>query len=293
MAIRLLAIAAAWALSCGSAFAAHETTTLDGVAVDVWTREGVPQSGDPVREPVIVFSHGFHGCATQSRFLMEAFASAGYFVVAPNHRDASCRGGLKRLADRLRDAFQRPASWTDESFRDRADDIRRVIAALENDERFADRVDLSRLALAGHSLGGYTVLGLAGAWRSWHLPHVKAVLALSPYSQPFLVQDTLGGLTVPVMYQGGTLDFGVLPELRKNSAAFDLSPEPKYFVNFYGATHFVWTNLGLGHRNEIVAYSLAFMDHYVRGERAADVLTQRLPGVADYRYASELGQGSM
>ena len=291
--MRLLAIFTAWALSIGSALAAHETTTLGGVKVDVWTREFVQDSGNTGAQPVVIFSHGFHGCATQSRFLMEAFASAGYLVVAPNHRDATCHGGLKHLADRLHTAFQKPASWNDDSFRDRADDIRRLIDALATDERFRARADLSRLALAGHSLGGYTVLGLAGAWQSWKLPHVKAVLALSPYSPPFLAHDTLGGLTAPVMYQGGTLDFGILPALRKNSGAFEQSPEPKYFVDFDGATHFVWTNLGLGHRNEIVAYSIAFLDHYVRGERAAAVLTQRLPGVATFRYASELGRGSM
>ena len=32
--------------------------------------------------------------------------------------------------------------------------------------------------LAGHSLGGYTVLALAGAWPSWKLANVRAVLAL-------------------------------------------------------------------------------------------------------------------
>ena len=41
----------------------------------------------------LVFSHGFHGCATQSTFLMQAFADAGYIVFAPNHRDATCNGG--------------------------------------------------------------------------------------------------------------------------------------------------------------------------------------------------------
>jgi hypothetical protein len=35
---------------------------------------GAPNGDDVGGLPVIVFSHGFHGCATQSRFLMEAFA---------------------------------------------------------------------------------------------------------------------------------------------------------------------------------------------------------------------------
>src|SRR5438874_8114140 len=40
--------------------------------------------------PLILFSHGFGGCNTQSIFLMEALAHSGYLVLAPNHKDASC-----------------------------------------------------------------------------------------------------------------------------------------------------------------------------------------------------------
>jgi hypothetical protein len=44
---------------------------------------------------MIVFSHGFGGCATQSRFLAAALADRGYWVFALNHKDARCgrRGG--------------------------------------------------------------------------------------------------------------------------------------------------------------------------------------------------------
>jgi hypothetical protein len=45
-------------------------------------------------------------------------------------------------------------------------------------------VDLGRLGYIGHSLGGDTVVGLAGGWSSWKTPGVKAVLALSPYTEP-------------------------------------------------------------------------------------------------------------
>ena len=90
-----------------------------------------PDEVAPVAPPIVVFSHGFHGCATQSRFLMTALAAAGYLVVAPNHRDATCNGGSARWIDR--------PEW--------------------------------RFGLIGHSLGGYTVLGLGGA-------SVSAVLSL-------------------------------------------------------------------------------------------------------------------
>jgi pimeloyl-ACP methyl ester carboxylesterase len=132
----------------------------------------------------------------------------------------------------------------------------------------------------GHSLGGYTVLGLAGAWPSWKLEGVKAALALSPYSQAFLVHKTLQGLSAPVMYQGGTLDFGETPAISKNSGAYEASPPPKYYVEFKGASHFAWTNLGIVAHDEIAAYSVAFMNVYLKGERPSPILSEPMTGVA-------------
>ena len=150
---------------------------------------------------------------------MEAFAADGYLVFAPNHRDATCNGGKGSWFGRAEIPFLDPGKWNESTYRDRADDIRRLLSVIGTDNRFRPRADLSRVALAGHSLGGYTVLGLAGAWPSWKLPGVKAVLALSPYSQPFLLHGTLAALSAPVMYQGGTRDFGTTPALQKTAAA--------------------------------------------------------------------------
>ncbi|HTF34822.1 MAG TPA: hypothetical protein VK714_14135 [Myxococcota bacterium] len=261
-------------LVTGAAEAAEEAVMLAGMKVTVWSEE----TPTPRKEPVIIFSHGFHGCATQSRFLMEAFASAGYLVFAPNHRDAACDGGWDLGGPKV--AFRRPELWNDTTYRDREEDLRRLIHAIGSDERFGARADLSRLGLSGHSLGGYTVLGSAGAWPSWKLGGVKAVLALSPYSQPFIVHDSLGGLDMPVMYQGGTRDLGITPSLRKNAGAYEKSPRPKYYVEFDKAGHFAWTNLSETAHRLIVAYSLAFMNHYVKGEPVDPILTHTQPGVA-------------
>lgn len=106
-----------------------------------------------------------------------------------------------------------------------------------------------------------------------------------------VVHRTLGGLTAPVMYQGGTLDFGVTPALRKPLGAYDQTPPPKYYVEFAKAGHLAWSDLRPAAHEEIIAYSLAFLDHYVRGLPASPTLTQALPGVAALRYNSELGTG--
>ena len=265
--------------------AAEETLSIAGLRVAAWS----PPPGVG-KAPVIIFSHGFHGCATQSRFLMEALAKAGYLVFAPNHRDATCDGGSATWRDKSEAPFTRVDVWSDAVFRDRADDIRRLLAALKTDERWGARGDWDRLGLAGHSLGGYTVLGLAGAWPSWRLDGVKAVLALSPYDQPFIAQKTLGGLAAPVMYQGGTRDLGITPSVRKPGGGYDQSPAPKYFVEFEGAGHIAWANVPSAAHAGIVAYAQAFLDHYLKGTPANAALTRKSSDVAELRYDSELGR---
>jgi pimeloyl-ACP methyl ester carboxylesterase len=266
--------------------AVEENVELGGLRVTVWS---LPSSSS-TRQPVVLFSHGFHGCSTQSRFLMSALAEDGCLVFAPNHADATCNGGESKWSDPPEESFGDPEAWTDATYAARRDDLRTLADAIAADPRFGARADFTRLALAGHSLGGYTVLGLAGAWESWEMPGVRAVLALSPYDQPFIVHETLSGLKAPVMYQGGTLDLGITPSIEKPDGGYDQSPAPKYFADFYGAGHLAWTDAGnSGPRDGIVAYALAFIDHSVKGDAAAKILTSPKPGVWLLRYDSELG----
>lgn len=272
-------------LATTNAWADEQSVKLADMDVTVWSQS----FSASVKRPIIIFSHGFHGCATQSRFLMEAFAGAGYLVFAPNHRDATCGGGKAKSSDRPEVPFGKIGVWNQDSFRDRADDIGNLIAAIKTDERFRDLIDWEHFGLAGYSLGGYTVLGLGGAWPSWKLPGIKAILAVSPFAQPFVQHKTLTDLSAPVMYQGGTLDFGITPWLQKSQGAYDQSTQSKYYVEFRNAGHSAWTDLARGNRDSIIVYSLAFMNHYVKGEPAEPVLTQTLSDVSALRYVSELG----
>ena len=263
---------------------AQQSVTLGGRDVVVWS----PPSGGSARHAVLIFSHGFGGCATQSKFLTTALAAHGYWVFAPNHKDARC-GGARSGGGRPDAPFREPEQWSDRSFIDRRDDVRAIQQALATSPDFASRVDLGRLGYIGHSLGGYTMVGLAGGWTSWKTPGVKAVLALSPYTEPFLVHGTLRGVSAPVMYQGGTLDVGITPSLRKPGGVYDASPEPKYFVDFSRAGHLAWTDLRSSAHSEINEYAIAFLDHYVLGTPATSGLTQTMSGVSELRYDSELG----
>src|SRR5262245_58093886 len=104
------------AMAGSTAGAREDNATLASLQVSVWS----PDRDTPGPLPVIIFSHGFHGCAVQSRFLTNALAAAGYIIVAPNHRDAACGGGTARWLDRPEERFGDPAAWTEATFRERA-----------------------------------------------------------------------------------------------------------------------------------------------------------------------------
>lgn len=241
-----------------------ETIVLDGLNTAVWRPSGTAPA------PLVVFSHGFNGNKTQSTFLMEALAEAGYFVVAPDHADAG-RGTVEV-------PFKDAESWTDDTYRERGYDIQRVIRALMLDPSYY--INWNQVGLIGHSLGGYTVLGVSGAWPSWKLPNIKAVLALSPYCEPFTINGDLGNVAA-VMYQGGTRDFGITPSVKKPGGCYDKTSSPAFFVEFQDAGHFAWTDARTEHHDLVIKYSVAFLDKYVRGRVTAPGV--RRPGVSDIR----------
>ena len=180
---------------------------------------------------------------------------------------------MNALFHRPEEPFRKENEWSETTYRDRARDIEAVLDALPATTELAKiPMDLKRIGIAGHSLGGYTALGLAGAWPAWKDPRIKAVLALSPYCSPFIVKGDLRHLNVPVMYQGGTRDRGITPTVRRPGGAYDLSSAPKYFVEFDGAGHLAWTNLGHEYRALIVRYSVAFFERYLKDATDPDPL---------------------
>ncbi|HVN28678.1 MAG TPA: hypothetical protein VMT64_09350 [Candidatus Binataceae bacterium] len=246
-----------------------------GLEVAAW----IPSASTPGPWPVLIFSHGFHGCSTQSTFLMKALADSGYAIFAPNHKDAACRN-VRAWFGRPEARFGDPRNWSDSVYADRAHDVENLIDVLSKDPVIGQPpYDWSRLGLIGHSLGGYTVLGVGGGWPQWKDSRVKAILALSPYAAPFLAKNTLPGLEAPVMYQGGTRDIGITPFINKGNGAYPQSPAPKYYVEFQDAGHFAWTDLNPRFHDEIVEYSRAFLDLALKGKPFPDALKTPHPGV--------------
>lgn len=218
-----------------SVLAAVQTTaTLGGRSVLVFR----PASGGP--QPLVMFSHGFGGCVADYTDLLGKLADTGYVIVGVNHID--CATGTSGGPDV---PFTSPELWDDTSHQDRRDDMFVVLDLLPASQ-FAPYIsNFTKVAAMGHSLGGYTVMGLAGGWDSWHRPEVRVVLAPSPYHDPCRVQGRVGFLDYDgIVYQGGTLDLGITPQLEAAGGTYDQSPTPKYYEKWGAAGHFAWTNAG-------------------------------------------------
>lgn len=250
------------------------------------------------RHPLLVFSHGFMGASDQTIFLMEACARAGYIVASANHADASTGPrGRKVEMPKFLDA----KNWTDANHRDRQEDISALINKLLEWDRtptspWHERIDVNTIGGIGHSLGGYTLLGMAGGWPTWVDRRIKAMVLLSPFAQPFDSTGNLRNVQVPILMQGGTLDFGITPFL---PSIYRQLGGPKTYLELKNETHFGWTNLislgkttteaaANGNGELMVRYSIAHFDHHLRGLDRRPTLTTGDPKL--HRFQSHLNQ---
>lgn len=246
-------------------------------AVDAPVKEG--------RHPLVIFSHGFWGAADQSVFLMEALARAGYVVASVHHNDA--------IPNQEKTPVEMPnflnaKAWEDDKFFDRREDMVALLdAVLERDSRedslLHGRIDRDAIGAAGHSLGGYTVLGMAGARDSWSDDRIKAALLLSPYILPYFHNGRVEKVEVPIMFQGGTLDIGITPFLK---GLYEKLGCAKYYLILKGVDHFGWTDFNSAGRTTtealeegfpklIADYGVAFFDQHLRGEDRQAALPEK------------------
>lgn len=102
----------------------------------------------PRHFPLIVISHGTGGAALAMAWLGVRLASHGYIAAAVNHP------GNNALEPYTVQGFT--LFWL------RAEDLSQVIDGMLADPEFGPRIDSRRIGAAGFSLGGYTMIEIAG-----------------------------------------------------------------------------------------------------------------------------------
>ena len=105
-------------------------------------------AAEPGRFPLIVISHGTGGSGLSMAWLGEALAAHGYVVAAVNHPGNN--GAEKYTVEGF-------SMWWE-----RARDLTEVINGMLADAEFGAHIDPKRIGAAGFSLGGYTMIEIAG-----------------------------------------------------------------------------------------------------------------------------------
>ena len=103
---------------------------------------------DKSAHSLVVLSHGYGGSWRNLNWLAGELVGQGYIVAAPDHPGTTTFNRDKEQAAKL---------W------ERPHDLSRVIDAVTTDSALAGKVELRRIAAIGHSLGGWSVVALAGA----------------------------------------------------------------------------------------------------------------------------------
>jgi len=121
-------------------------------------RDATPRPG---RRPLVVFSHGLGGHRRQSTFLCTHLASHGYVVAACDHAGSTMLDLLRLAVDARRRGTGMGADVVaDVMSAPRPADVSFVVDRVLDGSAggVADLVDHARIAVAGHSLGGWTSL---------------------------------------------------------------------------------------------------------------------------------------
>ncbi|MFJ1974005.1 alpha/beta hydrolase family protein [Streptomyces sp. NPDC087903] len=230
-----------------------------GRAVDLQLRVSAPVTGDDL--PVILLSHG-HGHSNNLSSLngyaplANFWAAHGFVVIQPTHL------GSKSLSQVLDpDTPDAPLYW-----RSRATDMKLILDQLDAIEaavpQLLGRLDPTRVAVAGHSMGGHTASLLLGARLTDPYDgtevdlaesRIKAgVLLASPgrggdaltetvaKNYPFFLTTDFSTMTTPTLVVVGDKDASPHLTVRGSEWHADpyyLAPGPKSLLTLFDAEH--------------------------------------------------------
>ena len=254
-----------------------------------------PVSNAEVQFPLLLLSHGWGGFRAQNTYQVEALASHGYVVAAPDHT----YGAVATIFPDGRVALNNPAALpagmdlSDQEFlsavqvlgQQWAGDLTFILdtlASLEADDaagQLAHRLDFSRIGVLGHSTGGGAAIQFCATDA-----RCKAVLGMDPYMDPVAFAVLEGGLRQPYLAMFSDV---WAKDRSRNNALFDSFAQNsdgdgyRYYIE--KTDHYDFTDMPafsplapyLGLKGPldgeqvlkiINAYTLAFFDRYFKGE---------------------------
>ena len=228
--------------------------------------------------PAVIVSHGLGGSREGLGYLGRALAAAGYLAIHLQHIGSD-------------DSLWRGAGGSGVGLAAGALDVQAALNRLL-DVKFTlsnlpPRADPSRIAIAGHSYGAWTVqhmLGerLPGGDRGLGLPdpRLKAGVALSPIPAIGLPPRlAYAGIAVPLLHVTGTEDHGFIEGIRAPArrAPFEGSTNPGALAVLLGAAHASFADeqeaggryADATYHARTAALSVTFLDAVLRGDATA------------------------
>jgi dienelactone hydrolase len=261
---------------------------------DVKTNSCLDAAVTDGRHPVVVFTHGYTGTFTDYTFIFEDLASRGYVVASVDHTyEATAvefpdgRLATSVVGSHLAENWRTDDETLQFAVSVRVDDLRFVLNELESmntkaDGPFTGKLDTSRVALAGHSLGGLTaLLGVQQDLR------FRAGILLDAY----MAQDVSTPISTPVLLLAAGRTEWSANEIR----LWNNLQGPRLAMNLRGSEHAtpsdaIWLAKGaiqtgdMGADKTITAirnYLAAFLDANLRNQPSDPLLTGPSPEYPD------------